>query len=167
VVCIDEPEDDPTPMKDDTPALPPRVKSAAAIPTSIDMELSVSTTEGFSTGSEVMDDILEHSLQRMLEAIDRLARRVDVLATTGRHVSPASMRDGVSQLTPEISSVIPTLNAFKADTQYSNAFLGLNSRIEALEIRQRLLVDTALNMRSAMKAWDQEMASMNVCVPKP
>jgi hypothetical protein len=34
----------------------------------------------FSTGSEVMDDILEHSQQRMLEAFAHLSKRIDGLA---------------------------------------------------------------------------------------
>lgn len=33
-----------------------------------------------STGSEVMDDILIHSTLRMLEAIEDLGRRVDIMA---------------------------------------------------------------------------------------
>ena len=40
--------------------------------------------EHFATGSEVMDDILEHSQLRMLEAIKLLARRVDMLADVAK-----------------------------------------------------------------------------------
>lgn len=36
--------------------------------------------EFFSTGSEVMDDILEHSQQRMLEAFSHLSKRIDGLS---------------------------------------------------------------------------------------
>ena len=39
--------------------------------------------KGFATGSVVMDGILEHSQQRMLEAIEQLARRVDTLVPKG------------------------------------------------------------------------------------
>ena len=41
---------------------------------------AVIVADGFNTGSEVMDDILEHSQARMLEAIERLADRVNTLA---------------------------------------------------------------------------------------
>ena len=41
--------------------------------------------EHFATGSEVMDDILEHSQLRMLEAIKLLARRVDILADVAKN----------------------------------------------------------------------------------
>jgi len=48
---------------------------------STELEVVESTeVERFSTGSEVMDEILEHSQSRMLETIEGLARRVDALA---------------------------------------------------------------------------------------
>ena len=72
VVCIDQEEDKFSPAKHETPALPPR-EGLSEKP----------VAEGFATGSEVMDDILEHSLQRMLEAIEHLARKVDVLSPPG------------------------------------------------------------------------------------
>ena len=42
------------------------------------------------------------------------------------------------------------------------ALLSLAARVEALETRQRKLVDTALSMRKAMEVWDAEVARMNV-----
>ena len=45
------------------------------------------TKDGYSTGSQVMDEILEHSQQRMLDAIEAVGRRVDVLAETAHHSS--------------------------------------------------------------------------------
>lgn len=44
-----------------------------------DIEVELPVEKMFSTGSEMMDDVLEHSYQRMLEVTDHLSRRVDVL----------------------------------------------------------------------------------------
>lgn len=101
MVCIDEAERDDTPIKHDPPALPPREDNK--VPTLPATEISKPTNEGFSTGSEVMDDILEHSLQRMLEAIDHLAKRVDVLARAEKTLAPATRKDGVQAITPGMS----------------------------------------------------------------
>jgi hypothetical protein len=55
----------------------------------------------FSTGSEVMDDILEHSQQRMLEAFAHLSERVDGLAAQ----RPAP-RSGIDQPPADIGYVL-------------------------------------------------------------
>ena len=100
MVCIDGVYDKANPPKHDLPPLPHDVadvhdpspdidaeppvinagKTALSDTTQADAEAEVATS-GFSTGSEVMDDILEHSQLRMLEAIEQLAKRVDILAT--------------------------------------------------------------------------------------
>lgn len=49
----------------------------------------------FSTGSKVMDEILEHSQQRMLEALEHLNRRVDVLAS---NVNPQPAPNAAGEL---------------------------------------------------------------------
>ena len=91
MVCIDETED----QSNNDHALPPRPghdrQNKPKAPGSVDgvhkgqtIVKAPSIPEGFSTGSDVMDDILEHSQQRMLEAIDVLAARVDLLALTAQ-----------------------------------------------------------------------------------
>ena len=47
----------------------------------------------------------------------------------------------------------------------SAALVDLAARIEALETRQRVLVDTAAAMRSTMTAWELEMSNINVSLP--
>jgi hypothetical protein len=57
-------------------------------------EVAEPEVEGFKTGSETMDDILEHSQSRMLEAIDILSRRVDVLSQSERLIRAQDARGG-------------------------------------------------------------------------
>jgi hypothetical protein len=56
----------------------------------------------FSTGSEVMDDILEHSQQRMLEAFASLSKRVDGLAAR----RPVQRATGLEQPPADIGFVL-------------------------------------------------------------
>lgn len=73
---------------------------------------SESPTEGesqeaedkFTTGSEVMDDILTHAQTRMLEAIDVLSRRVDILADAARKNSDQDVKvAGQVVMSPQIA----------------------------------------------------------------
>lgn len=91
MVCIDGLEDASKPTKaavattqtiEETP-------SSSTSPTETSSALvKDSEADMFSTGSEVMDDILEHSQQRMLEAFSHLSKRVDGLAA--RRTAPGS-----------------------------------------------------------------------------
>ncbi|WWC87536.1 uncharacterized protein L201_002426 [Kwoniella dendrophila CBS 6074] len=103
---------------------------------------------GFSTGSEVMDDILEHSQQRMLEAIDHLHRRVDILASNvnikSNDQNKKSQNNGEVLLDPTISTHLEKLQR----------------RIEHLDTSQKGLLESAINMRSSIQSWDQEMANI-------
>ena len=92
----------------DTPhqvVLPP-----AADPKDVSAEAPAEESLRYSTGSEVMDEILEHSQQRMLDAIDALGRRVDVLADTASHSAPDfSQHDHHHALDPIVGCVIQLL----------------------------------------------------------
>ncbi|WVW79728.1 hypothetical protein I302_101698 [Kwoniella bestiolae CBS 10118] len=105
------------------------------------------STDGFSTGSEVMDDILEHSQQRMLEAIDHLHRRVDVLAS-----NVAQADKGKSKKSESVGESL--------DPAISTHLEKLQRRVEHLETSQKNLLDSAIAMRSSVQSWDQEMATI-------
>ena len=103
VVCIDGVEDtDVLPKHDSTPPRPHKDSMGAADPPAA-IEAKPHIKEGFSTGSDVMDDILQHSQQRMLEAIEHLSRRVDVLAVSARDSVPLQRSIGSSTLSPNIA----------------------------------------------------------------
>ncbi|KAK8861320.1 hypothetical protein IAR55_002139 [Kwoniella newhampshirensis] len=106
---------------------------------------SEAPSTGFATGSEVMDDILEHSQQRMLEAIDHLNRRVDLLAANVKI-------DGGDDTPKSLGEVL--------DPAMSAHMEKLQRRVEHLEFSQRGLLESAVGVRSAIQAWDQEMASV-------
>jgi hypothetical protein len=61
----------------------PETPTTRAKSTEVEVQPEASS-EGFNTGSAVLDDILEHSQQRMMEAIEHLGRRVDMLTSTGK-----------------------------------------------------------------------------------
>ena len=88
MVCIDGLEDSSNPPKLATPPAEVVEERAETDATSAPVESIdlANEPEMFSTGSEVMDDILEHSQQRMLEAFSQLSRRVDGLAPRGQHL---------------------------------------------------------------------------------
>ena len=46
----------------------------------------------FSTGSDVMDEILDHSQHRMLETILSLGHKIDFLARTREQISHAPLK---------------------------------------------------------------------------
>lgn len=60
-----------------------------------DIEAEPPVEKMFSTGSEMMDDVLEHSHQRMHEAIDHLSRRIDILgaASAGKGSGDSKISD--------------------------------------------------------------------------
>ncbi|WVQ94408.1 hypothetical protein IAU59_001487 [Kwoniella sp. CBS 9459] len=101
----------------------------------------------FKTGSEVMDDILEHSQQRMLEAIDHLHRRVDILAANVKvdDRKAGGAKDKVAE---------------KLDPALSTHLEKMQRRVEHLESSQRTMLESALAMRSSIQSWDQEMAAV-------
>ncbi|WVF66796.1 hypothetical protein IAT40_001538 [Kwoniella sp. CBS 6097] len=101
----------------------------------------------FKTGSEVMDDILEHSQQRMLEAIDHLHRRVDILAANVKvdDKKAGGAKDKVGE---------------KLDPALSNHLEKMQRRVEHLESSQRTMLESAMAMRSSIQTWDQEMAAI-------
>jgi hypothetical protein len=82
VVCIDGLEDGSNPARAATTTQTiDEVTSSSAAPAETHPALvKDAEIDLFSTGSEVMDDILEHSQQRMLEAFAHLSKRVDALA---------------------------------------------------------------------------------------
>lgn len=89
MVCIDGLEDSSNPPKEATPSASDDsdVKRDAEATAPVVPEQAA--PEMFATGSEVMDDILEHSQQRMLEAFAHLSKRVDTLAVR-KPAGPAS-----------------------------------------------------------------------------
>ena len=102
VVCNDEPKDIvPKGANKQKPASD--ASHAEEIPGSVDLpillkdaeaaKMEASTKDGYLTGSQVMDEILEHSQQRMLDAIEAVGRRVDVLAETAHHGSAPTRPD--------------------------------------------------------------------------
>jgi len=93
VVCIDGLEDSSSPIKAATTTQTiEEATSASAQPTETQPVLvKDAEVDYFSTGSEVMDDILEHSQQRMLEAFAHLSERIDGLAA--RPPAPRSATD--------------------------------------------------------------------------
>ncbi|ORY25263.1 hypothetical protein BCR39DRAFT_544677 [Naematelia encephala] len=97
-------------------------------------------TEGFNTGSEILDDILLHSQQRMLEALEHLSRRFDIMANE----AGTGMVEGA-----RVGPIV------------ANALADLTDRVAGLEARQAALIKIASEMRSAMKLWDGEMSALN------
>ncbi|WWD16778.1 hypothetical protein CI109_101210 [Kwoniella shandongensis] len=167
IVCIDGLYDKANPPKHDLPPLPHDLEPAepkhaaerntaedakattAANPNAdgeADLEPETAPT-GFSTGSEVMDDILEHSQQRMLEAIDHLNRKVDQLAAN------VKVEGGDSKPSKSLGE--------KLDPAMSEHMEKLQRRVEHLEYSQRNMLESAVGVRSAIQAWDQEMAAVN------
>ncbi|OXC67162.1 hypothetical protein J008_06983 [Cryptococcus neoformans] len=106
-----------------------------------DIEAEPSVEKMFSTGSEMMDDVLEHSHQRMHEVIDHLSRRIDILGAAS-----AGKGSGDSK----ISEVL--------DPAMSSHLEKLQRKIEHLEFSLRSQIETAIQLRSAIQGWDQEMA---------
>ncbi|WVR04043.1 hypothetical protein IAU60_001042 [Kwoniella sp. DSM 27419] len=107
--------------------------------------LDSASGHSFSTGSEVMDDILEHSQQRMLEAIDHLHRRVDMLAANVKVGATKGVKDKI------VENLDPALSTHLEKVQ---------RRIEHLETSQRALLESATSLRSSIQSWDQEMATI-------
>jgi len=104
VVCIDGLEDSSSPVKaaatttqtiDETTSVSPQPTETQPVLVK-DAELDF-----FSTGSEVMDDILEHSQQRMLEAFAHLSERID-----GQAARPPAPRSATDQPTTDIGYVL-------------------------------------------------------------
>lgn len=87
VVCIDGLEDSSNPPKPaTTTAAPVEDRAEATTPEApVESIEPLDETEMFATGSEVMDDILEHSQQRMLEAFSKLSERMDGLSMRRPH----------------------------------------------------------------------------------
>ncbi|KAL0242265.1 hypothetical protein I308_105894 [Cryptococcus tetragattii IND107] len=106
-----------------------------------DIEVELPVEKMFSTGSEMMDDVLEHSYQRMLEVTDHLSRRVDVLGAAN---------GGKGSGDSKISEVL--------DPAMSSHLEKLQRKIEHLEFSLRSQIETAIQLRSAIQGWDQEMA---------
>lgn len=114
VVCIDGAKDIPAPPKHDPPpapvpqiitAEPPPIIFTAEPPPMVPVSQPKAVEGGFGTGSNVMDDIIEHSQQRMLEAIQRLARRVNVLAVSARAPGNSHALEDPTSSSPELSFV--------------------------------------------------------------
>ena len=103
MVCIDGLEDSSSPVKAATTTQTiEEATSVSAQPTETQPVLvKDSEVDFFSTGSEVMDDILEHSQQRMLEAFAHLSERIDGLAAR-----PPASRSATGQPTTDIGYVL-------------------------------------------------------------
>ncbi|KAK4683969.1 hypothetical protein P7C73_g6236, partial [Tremellales sp. Uapishka_1] len=126
IVCIDGMDDLPFEPQYDTPS-----QLDLATP-EVPQEPTTQTT-----GSEVMDDILLHSKQRMLEKIEELAKKVEGLV-------PAS----------DAIVVAPKAGD---DKDISLALTRLYTRIEALEANQSSLMALGKKIRSVLRAFDEEM----------
>ncbi|OCF45008.1 hypothetical protein I317_01059 [Kwoniella heveanensis CBS 569] len=161
VVCIDGLYDKSNPPKHELPPLPHDLDDTKAPAPQkgkkgaddkqrqapqLDHAPAVAPVE-FKTGSEVMDDILEHSQQRMLEAIDHLHRRVDILAANVKvdDKKSGSAKDKLAE---------------KLDPVLSTHLEKMQRRVEHLESTQRTMLESALAMRSSIQTWDQEMAAI-------
>jgi hypothetical protein len=126
------------PVEQATPEIAPEA--------AVDLEAAGSSQAEFSTGSTVMDEILEHSQTRMLEAIEVLGRRIDILARSADNHSPGhGVKNGQTSISPQVLSTL----------------VALEMRVSAIEARHHALLETAQNLRSSIRTWDQEMSSMS------
>jgi hypothetical protein len=98
VVCIDPPDSKITPASKE-------VNSGKVNEVAVPEVKAQVLVEGFNTGSPVMDDILEHSQQRMMEAIEHLARRVDILTTSSGPTIGSASEPGSGTVSVELASV--------------------------------------------------------------
>lgn len=96
VVCIDGLESTAPPKPKDNPPQEVATTAEVAVPTS-------SPVSKITTGNEVMDDILEHSQQRMMEAIEHLAKRVDILANSAVPAPLAPAAGKGAQLSADVA----------------------------------------------------------------
>ncbi|WVQ73873.1 hypothetical protein IAR50_003454 [Cryptococcus sp. DSM 104548] len=157
LVCIDGIYDKANPPKHDLPPLPHDLGGASDMERDngddVDADSSEDTesateepeTAGehmFATGSDMMDDILEHSHQRMMEAIDHLNRRVDVLGSKVQ--SEGGDMASAAALDPKMSSHLEKLQR----------------RVEHLQFNQKTHAEAANQLRSAIQSWDTETASV-------
>ncbi|ODN80796.1 hypothetical protein L202_02946 [Cryptococcus amylolentus CBS 6039] len=156
LVCIDGIYDKSNPPKHDLPPLPHDLGSPSEnerdakdqVDDSTE-ELEAGTEEAetagghmFATGSDMMDDILEHSHQRMMEAIDHLNRRVDVLGSKVQ--SEGGEPGSAAALDPKMSSHLEKLQR----------------RMEHLQFTQKAHAEAANQLRTAIQSWDTETASV-------
>ncbi|WVO17944.1 hypothetical protein L204_105642 [Cryptococcus depauperatus] len=95
----------------------------------------------FSTGSDMMDDVLEHSHQRMMDVIDQLKRKVDSFSVS------AQKEGGRIQIQRA------------ADSSLLIQLEKLQRRIEHVELLQRTQLDNAAQIRSSMQTWFREMTA--------
>ncbi|TYJ53532.1 hypothetical protein B9479_005801 [Cryptococcus floricola] len=156
LVCIDGIYDKSNPPKHDLPPLPHDLGSPSENERDAEDEVDDSTEEPeagteepetagghmFATGSDMMDDILEHSHQRMMEAIDHLNRRVDVL---GSKVQSENGEPG---------------SAAALDPKMSSHLEKLQRRMEHLQFNQKAHAEAANQLRTAIQSWDTETASV-------
>jgi len=158
VVCIDGLEDGSKPAKAAiTTQTVEAATSASASPIETHAALvKESEIDLFSTGSEVMDDILEHSQQRMLEAFAHLSKRIDGLAAhkpTQRGVDPGQPVD--------VGYV--DLSFMSGHFLIVRTALGhLRTRIEKIETRQQEFIVMMNQLRQTIRGWDDEVHELNV-----
>jgi hypothetical protein len=162
VVCIDGLEDSTSVVKTATTTIQAmeEATSASAQPAETHPALvKEAEVEFFSTGSEVMDDILEHSQQRMLEAFAHLSKRVDGLAA--HRPAPRSAAD---QAPADIAYVLFVI--YPRPRLTSRTALGhLRTRIETIETRQQDFLQIMNQLRKTIQVWDQDLHEQNVSSP--
>lgn len=166
MVCIDGLEDGSNPPKAATttktieeastaPAVP--TETLPAIANEAEMEL-------FSTGSEVMDDILEHSQLRMLEAFSHLSKRVDSLAASRRPVQRSAGKVDQAN-SADLGYVRPPIQL--TFLMYRTALIHMRQRIEAIEDKQETFVDIVNQLRAGLATWEEETSSLDVSTHYP
>jgi hypothetical protein len=103
------------------------------------------TAEKFDTGSDMMDGILEHSRSRVIEEIERLNQRVESLFHGTEGERAAEVKAAPRKGSPGLGGVI-----------------GLQKRVEALEMDQGKLLEEATGLRTGLQKWNEEVTKTHV-----
>lgn len=107
-------------------------------------EVKEAELEAFDTGSIMMDNILDHSRTRLLDAIHKLEQKIEDLSATRKTESQA-----IEQV--EKASVA------EKQPDRSEATISIDERVAALEKDQSDLVDQARRLRMGMQKWSQDL----------
>lgn len=106
-----------------------------------------------------MDDILEHSQLRMLEAFSHLSKRVDSLAASRRPVQRSAGKVDQAN-SADLGYVKPSMQL--TFLMYRTALIHMRQRIEAIEDKQETFVDIINQLRAGLATWEEETSSLDV-----
>lgn len=143
----DDPEDDSIPeTKTDEPVAAHQEASSEhkEKSRSPESEVKEAELEAFDTGSIMMDNILDHSRTRLLDAIHKLEQKIEDLSATRKTESQA-----IEQV--EKASVA------EKQPDRSEVTISIDERVAALEKDQSNLVDQARRLRMGMQKWSQDL----------